>query len=81
MFGALKHEAVSKILYNGAENKTILLWFINVSLVFNTLISPEIINLISTIALISIGLTAMSLPLRYSITLSVCLRFHRNLQW
>ena len=29
----------------------------------------------------SIGLTAMSLPLCYSITFSVCLRFHRNLQW
>ena len=38
-------------------------------------------NLISIIALISIGLTAMSLPLRYSITCSVCLRFHRHLQW
>ena len=38
-------------------------------------------NLISIIALISIGLTAMSLPLRYSITASVCLRFHRNSQW
>ena len=30
-------------------------------------------NLISIIALISIGLTAMSLPLRSSITLSICL--------
>ena len=38
-------------------------------------------NLISIIALISIGLTAMSLPLRSSITLSVCFRFLRNLQW
>ena len=38
-------------------------------------------NLISIIALIPIGLTAMSLPLRYSITFSVCLRFNRNLQW
>ena len=38
-------------------------------------------NLISIIALISTGLTAMSLSLRYSITSSVCLRFHRNLQW
>ena len=38
-------------------------------------------NLISIIELISIGLTAMSPPLRYSITFCVCLRFHRNLQW
>ena len=38
-------------------------------------------NLISIIALISIGLTAMSLLLRYSIAFSVCLRYHRNLQW
>ena len=38
-------------------------------------------NLISIIALISIGLTAMSLLLHYSITVTVCLRFHRNLQW
>ena len=38
-------------------------------------------NLIIIIAMISIGLTAMSLPLRYSITFSVCLRFHLNLQW
>ena len=38
-------------------------------------------NFVSIIALITIALTAMSLPLRYSITFSVCLRFHRNLQW
>ena len=38
-------------------------------------------NLISIIAMISKGLTAISLPLRYSITFSVCIRFHRNLQW
>ena len=34
-------------------------------------------NFISIIVLISIGLTAMGLPLRYSINFSVCLRFHR----